>query len=261
MISLKFNLKNIFNNQIKNFNLFYLVLQVLKHKILLNFFFNLNFLLFVINSNNNTYASFFNIFPLFKLELKTKLFFFNLLTLKPILSNKKTINNLIISGWILKNFFDFFGIIFRDLVVCDRIDKQNIRFEINYLFLILKQRSGFNVKFKEFNFKLDITKNYVIPSFSKMFDSALALERENWDMFGIKFKNNTDLRRILTDYGFKGHPLRKDFPLVGFRQVCYDSLTESTKYVPNFFSQEFREFRLVNPWKPFILIKTFDLSF
>ena len=153
MVNLKFNLKNIFNLKVKNFNLFYLVLKVLKNKKLLNFFLDLNFLLFIISSNFNSYYSFLNVISLYKFEIKTKLFFFNLLTLKSVFSNKKKINNLIISGWIFKNFFDFFSIVFRDLIVCDRIDKQNIRFEVNYLFLILKQKSNFNVKFKEFILK------------------------------------------------------------------------------------------------------------
>jgi len=74
------------------------------------------------------------------------------------------------------------------------------------------------------------------------------LEREIWDMFGIKFLLNNDLRRILTDYGFQGHPLRKNFPLIGFVELRYDDLFQSILIEPVEVTQKFRFFRFENPW-------------
>ena len=88
------------------------------------------------------------------------------------------------------------------------------RFELIYLFLSHEQ----NLRVK-LAIKFDV--NQSINSLTKVFPSANWMEREVFDMYGIKFKNHPDLRRILTDYGFKGHPLRKDFPLTGFNEVRY----------------------------------------
>jgi NADH-quinone oxidoreductase subunit C len=75
------------------------------------------------------------------------------------------------------------------------------------------------------------------------------LEREVWDLFGIFFFNNTDLRRILTDYGFVGYPLRKDFPLTGFIEIVYDDTEKQVVYKPLDLAQDFRNYRFKNVWK------------
>ena len=75
------------------------------------------------------------------------------------------------------------------------------------------------------------------------------MEREVFDMYGIKFKNHPDLRRILTDYAFKGYPLRKDFPLTGHNEVRYDENTKKVLYEPVKLDQNYREFDSISPWK------------
>jgi len=84
----------------------------------------------------------------------------------------------------------------------------------------------------------------VIPTFK----SSDWLEREIWDMYGIPFEDNTDLRRILTDYGFEGHPLRKDFPLSGYVEVRFDSEVRRIVIEPVKFTQTFRNFEFTSPW-------------
>jgi NADH-quinone oxidoreductase subunit C len=87
-----------------------------------------------------------------------------------------------------------------------------------------------------------------VDSITKLFFSASWLEREIWDMFGIFFRNHFDLRRLLTDYGFFGHPLRKDFPLMGFIEVKYGAEFSKLLYEPVEVVQEFRLFDLQSPW-------------
>jgi NADH-quinone oxidoreductase subunit C len=87
-----------------------------------------------------------------------------------------------------------------------------------------------------------------IPSVTPIYSSAGWLEREVWDLFGIFFENHPDLRRILTDYGFSGHPLRKDFPLTGFLEVYYNDSTKRMSYEPIELAQEYRTFTLQSPW-------------
>jgi NADH dehydrogenase (ubiquinone) Fe-S protein 3 len=86
-----------------------------------------------------------------------------------------------------------------------------------------------------------------VPSVSHLFSSAIWSEREAWDMFGVIFTGHPDLRRILTDYGFEGHPLRKDFPLTGFTEVRYDEEKKRIVQEPVELSQEFRKFDFPNP--------------
>jgi NADH-quinone oxidoreductase subunit C len=88
-----------------------------------------------------------------------------------------------------------------------------------------------------------------VPSATGLFPGALWFEREAYDMYGILFSNHPDLRRLLTDYGFEGHPLRKDFPLTGFVEVRYDDAQKRVVYEPVKLNQEFRNFDFLSPWE------------
>jgi len=87
-----------------------------------------------------------------------------------------------------------------------------------------------------------------LPTVTTLFKSADWQEREAWDMFGIMFSGHPDLRRILTDYGFEGHPLRKDFPLSGFHEVRYDDTSKQIVYDSLELAQKFRRFQFPSPW-------------
>ncbi len=88
-----------------------------------------------------------------------------------------------------------------------------------------------------------------VPSATELFSAAGWWEREAWDMYGIYFADNPDLRRILTDYGFDGHPLRKDFPLTGYLEMRYDDEQKRVIYEPVKLAQEFRTFDFLSPWE------------
>lgn len=89
----------------------------------------------------------------------------------------------------------------------------------------------------------------LVPSITDVYSAANWFERETWDMFGIRFSDNPDLRRLLTDYGFEGHPLRKDFPTTGFVEVRYDEAQKRVVYEPVQLTQEFRRFDYMSPWE------------
>ncbi|NBQ83800.1 MAG: NADH-quinone oxidoreductase subunit C, partial [Alphaproteobacteria bacterium] len=89
----------------------------------------------------------------------------------------------------------------------------------------------------------------VAPSVSHIFSTAVWSEREVWDMFGIFFSGHNDLRRLLTDYGFEGHPLRKDFPLTGTVETRYDDQEKRVVYEPVTLTQEFRDYDYMSPWE------------
>jgi NADH-quinone oxidoreductase subunit C len=116
------------------------------------------------------------------------------------------------------------------------------RFELVYLFLSHEYNTRIKLLIK---FQLTQT----INSITKIFPSANWMEREVFDMYGIKFKNHPDLRRILTDYGFKGHPLRKDFPLTGFNEVRYSEKDKKVIYEPVKLEQNYRNFDFESPWE------------
>ncbi|WP_458097642.1 NADH-quinone oxidoreductase subunit C [Roseomonas sp. WA12] len=88
-----------------------------------------------------------------------------------------------------------------------------------------------------------------IPSVTAIWPTAGWFEREAWDMYGIAFEGNVDLRRLLTDYGFQGHPLRKDFPLTGHVEVRYDAERRAVVYEPVKLTQDFRNFDFLSPWE------------
>jgi NADH-quinone oxidoreductase subunit C len=91
---------------------------------------------------------------------------------------------------------------------------------------------------------------YALPTLCALYPGLIWSEREVWDMMGIRFRAHPDLRRLLTDYGFRGFPLRKEFPVIGFQQVRYDELSNSVIYESLYLMQEEREPRTVNPWLP-----------
>ena len=133
---------------------------------------------------------------------------------------------------------------FRQLIDIAGVDypEKDKRFQLVYLFLSHEN----NVRVK---ILIKFQTNELINSLTKIFPSANWMEREVFDMYGIKFKNHPDLRRILTDYGFKGHPLRKDFPLTGFNEVRYSEKEKKVVYEPVKLEQNYRNFDFESPWE------------
>ena len=106
----------------------------------------------------------------------------------------------------------------------------------------------------------NITENEVIPSLTSIFPSANWMEREVFDMYGVNFKDHPDLRRILTDYGFEGHPLRKDFPLTGHTEVRYSEDKKKVINEPVKLEQNYRNFDYESPWEGTKYIKELTKS-
>lgn len=131
--------------------------------------------------------------------------------------------------------------ILTDLFAAD-FKERTQRFEVCYSLLSLKLNERILIK-------ILLQEEETLPSVTEVFSAACWYEREVYDMFGVIFENTHDLRRILTDYSFVGHPLRKDFPLTGYLEVSYDKRIEQVVYKPVVLDQEFREFDFVSPWQ------------
>ena len=128
-----------------------------------------------------------------------------------------------------------------DLCGVDYPDRPQ-RFEVVYNLLSMSLNQRIRVT-------LETDEEHPVPSVTGLYSCAGWWEREAWDLFGIFFSDNPDLRRILTDYGFDGHPLRKDFPLTGFVELKYDEDQKRVVYEPVRLKQEFRSFDFISPWE------------
>ena len=133
---------------------------------------------------------------------------------------------------------------FKQLIDIAGVDYPDSEKRFQLVYLLLSHQNNIRIKVST-QFQL----NQIINSITKIFPSANWMEREVFDMYGIKFKNHPDLRRILTDYGFKGHPLRKDFPLTGFNEVRYSEKEKKVIYEPVKLEQNYRNFDFESPWE------------
>tara|TARA_B100001121_G_C18459681_1_gene512648 strand:- start:119 stop:703 length:585 start_codon:yes stop_codon:yes gene_type:complete len=128
-----------------------------------------------------------------------------------------------------------------DITAVDHPSRES-RFDLVYILQSLKNN-------KKLILTTFLKENEVIESITSIYKSADWYERECYDLFGIEFTNHPDLRRIMTDYNFEGHPLRKDFPLTGHTEVRYDDLEKRVIYEPVKLAQEFRDFDSESPWE------------
>jgi NADH-quinone oxidoreductase subunit C len=137
------------------------------------------------------------------------------------------------SNCLFKQLMDVCGVDYPD---------RDERFDVVYNLLSLKHNQRVRVK---------VTTNETepVPSVTEVFSGANWFERETWDLYGIFFTDHPDLRRILTDYGFEGHPQRKDFPLTGYVELRYDEEQKRVVYRPVELVQEFRRFDFLSPWE------------
>ena len=133
---------------------------------------------------------------------------------------------------------------FRTLIDITAVDfpSEEERFVVVYHYLSMQQNIRIRVKSA-------INEGQIIPSITNIFPSANWFEREVFDMYGILFSNHPDMRRILTDYGFQGHPLRKDFPTTGYLELRYDQEKKKVVYEPVKLTQEYRRFDFMSPWE------------
>lgn len=141
----------------------------------------------------------------------------------------------------LKNNQEMRFTVLTDLFAAD-FPERNKRFEIVYSLLSLKINQRILIK-------LEVSEEERLASACQVYSAACWYEREIFDMFGVMFGGSPDLRRILTDYGFEGHPLRKDFPLTGYVQVKYDEGCGEVVYEPVLLEQEFRNFDFASAWQ------------
>ena len=135
------------------------------------------------------------------------------------------------------------GFSFNTLIDITAVDfpAKEQRFEVIYHFLSMTENKRCRVT-------ISIDEREEVPSITPVFECANWFEREIFDLFGVKFTSHPDLRRILTDYGFKGHPLRKDFPTSGFLEVRYDEVEKRVIYEPTTLTQGYRNFDFLSPW-------------
>ena len=133
---------------------------------------------------------------------------------------------------------------FKQLIDITAVDypENNKRFKLVYF--LLSHEFNKRIKLEYF-----VNDNELVPSLTPIFPAANWMEREVFDMYGIKFKDHPDLRRILTDYGFEGHPLRKDFPLTGHNEVRYSQEEKKVVYEPVKLEQNYRNFDYESPWE------------
>ncbi len=129
-----------------------------------------------------------------------------------------------------------------DITALDHPSRPSARFDVVYHLLSMSQNNRLRIK-------VPVKEDDSINSAIETYVTAGWFEREVWDMFGIPFAGNPDMRRILTDYGFEGHPLRKDFPLTGYVEVRYDDELKRVVYEPVTLQQDFRVFDNLSPWE------------
>ena len=141
----------------------------------------------------------------------------------------------------LRDDADFRFTILVDVCGADWPEREQ-RFDVVYHLLSLTQNQRLRVK-------VMTDEDTPVPSATGVFSSAGWYERETWDLYGVMFADHPDLRRLLTDYGFEGHPLRKDFPLTGYVEVRYDDEQKRVVYEPVKLTQEFRTFDFLSPWE------------
>jgi len=133
---------------------------------------------------------------------------------------------------------------FKQLIDITAVDFPNRENRFKIVYLLLSHENNLRIIVNT-----DIEDKKIVPSLTKIFPSANWMEREVFDMYGISFKDHPDLRRILTDYGFEGHPLRKDFPLTGHIEVRYSEDKKKVVYEPVKLDQEYRNFDFESPWE------------
>ena len=155
-----------------------------------------------------------------------------------ILENKSDLNKFI------KFLKDDKSLLFNQLIDISAIDfpSREYRFDVFYLFSSLTKNQRILIK-------ISIKVDDFVESITPLYFAANWYERECYDLFGIQFQNHPDLRRIMTDYNFEGHPLRKDFPLTGHNEVRYDDLEKKVVYEPVRLAQEYRNFDYLSPWE------------
>jgi NADH-quinone oxidoreductase subunit C len=133
---------------------------------------------------------------------------------------------------------------FRQLIDIAGVDYPEEEKRFNLVYLLLSHEKNIRIKVS-INFEI----GKKIPTLTRTYPSANWMEREVFDMYGIEFTNHPDLRRILTDYNFEGHPLRKDFPLTGFNEVRYSEKEKKVIYEPVKLEQNYRDFDFESPWE------------
>ena len=136
------------------------------------------------------------------------------------------------------------GFLFNTLIDITAIDfpERDERFNVVYHLLSMTENLRCRIVFS-------VEEDHVVDSITSVFECANWFEREVFDLYGIKFRLHPDMRRILTDYGFEGYPLRKDFPTTGFLEVRYDEEQKRVVYEPTTLVQEYRNFDFVSPWE------------